>query len=414
MTKLLLKNKLTTAVLALLFLTLVPLQMMAQKRVLFICRSDFTPGAGASASDADPFITLLQADTANFTVTTITTTDGTTSVKKNGVADVTALLVGGVPANTSPANIATFYSNYDLVVTQESFSSGNAIWKPAGLLGIKNITIPAIYTKLFALRSSNATTNLALTDWSTNTTDNTLNIPATIPAGNKLAVTVDPANQTNPLFTGIDFSGGNDITIFNALATDAGIAGTKAIDMAANENITTIASGALANQLNTLLAYITYPTAPAALNPNSTVCINDIPGGTYFGTAGDMLPTTSHMITFGYNYGATVLGSGSNITAAGLTIFKNAALILTQLPLGVKESTLASGSVSVSPNPTSGIVTVNSASEVKAITVFDCNGRQVLSANNTTTVDLSSQAKGVYMVQVQTENGSTTKKVVVE
>jgi hypothetical protein len=423
MTKLLLKNKLTAAFLFLLFAALAPIQMMAQKKVLFICNSAFNGApsvATSSAPEADPFIKLLQADPTHFTVTTITTVDGTTSVQKNGVADVTALQVGGVAANSSPANIALFYANYDLVVTQESFGSASPLWKPAGLLGIKNMTIPVIYTKGYSLRNGLGLTDVAGTPVG--------NVTATAVLGSKLTVTVPPASQTNPLFTGVDFTAGNDISIFKKLASDKGLAddatSIKAVDQVYNVNITNVASGDLANQKITLLASID-PAAgpviggavPAVVNPDSVACINDIPGGTYFGTAGDMLPTTSRMIFFAYNYGALSLGYSDgitpNVTDAGLKIFKNAALILTGQSLGVNKNTLASDSVSVSPNPTSGVVTVNSASALKGITVYDAAGKKV-SASKTNTVDLSNQAKGVYLVQVQTENGSTTKKIVVE
>jgi len=429
MTKLLLKNKLTTGISLLLLMTLAPMQMEAQKRVLFICNSAFNPAganyvATSSTVEADPLIEHLKGD-PHFTVTTITTADGTTSVTKNGIADATALQVGGVAANSSPANIAAFYANYDLVITQESFGSGNAIWKPAGLLGIKNITIPVIYTKGYALRNG-----LALTDVSVLPLDPATNITATAVQGSRLTITVPPTNQSNPLFTGINFAGGNDIPIFKKLASDLGLAdnattSVKAVDQIYNVNITSSSIGDLINQKTTLLASID-PTAtsatttpPAIVNPNALACVNDIQGGTYFGTAGDMLPLTSHMMLFTFNYGAIALGFSdkitSNITADGLKIFKNAALILTgqTAALGVNENAIASNSPVVSPNPTHGIVTVNTTSTVKAITVFDTTGKQV-ATSKTNTVDLSNQSKGVYLVKVQTEKGSTTEKVIVE
>lgn len=408
MTKSLLKNKLTTAFSLMLFMALVP--MMAQKKVLFICNSAFNalppPAVNVATSslpEADPFIKLLQADPAHFTVTTKLTTDGASIITEYG-------------------SIAAVYDAFDLIVTQESFGSASVLWKPAGLLGIKNITKPIIYTKGFALR-----TGLALTDVTGTPTGN---VTATAVLGSKLAITVDPAKQSHPIFTGIDFTAGNDIAIFKQLASDPGAVGiaasTKAVDQIYNVNITDSPVGELANQKLTLLAEINPAAAPAGGavpavgNPNAIACVNDIPGGTYFGTAGDMLPTTSRMIFFAYNYGAvaagfsTGLAADSNVTDAGLKIFKNAALLLTGQSLGVKDNALASNSVSVSPNPTNGVVVVNSTDGVKSITVFDTTGKKILSASNTTTVNLSNQAKGIYLVQVQTENGSTTKKVVVE
>jgi hypothetical protein len=437
MTKKFLKTKITAASLFFLFAALAPMQMMAQKRVLFICNSAFnptTPVAGYVATssnvEADPFIKLLRKNPTLFTVTTITTADGVTSVQKNGQPDITALLVNGVAASSSPANIAAFYANYDLLVTQESFGSGLALWKPAGLLGIKNITIPVIYTKGFALRNG-----LALTDVKGTPANNEI---AAAVLGSKLAITVSLANQSNPLFTGINFSGGTDVAIFKKLASDAGLADNattsiKAVDQIYNVNITNIPNppDLTSQKTNTLLASID-PTAapiggalPAVINPDALACVNDFPGGTYFGTGTDMLPTTSRMIFFAYNYGALALGfsdgTTSNVTDAGLRIFMNAALILTNqsvatptVTLGVNDNTLESDGVTVTPNPTKGIVTVNGVSDVKTITVLDLNGKTIVSKKNTTSVDLSNQAPGLYFVKVQTEKGSTTKKIVVE
>lgn len=365
MTKLLLKNRQTTVFLLLLFLTLAPIQMMAQKKVLYVTNSAFTPVTGASAIDNDPIIRMLNSD-ANFTVTVLKTdTNGTT-----------------------PAVVLT---GYDLVIAQETFGSANNIWKPTGPLGIKNLTIPVIYNKVFALTNGRAVTE-------TNT--------AVTQTGN-LSVTVDPTKQSNPIYSGITFSS-NSISLYSSTASNTGGTGTNSIDVLNNLDISVT---------GTLLA-----STPEVVNADQAVVINDIPANTQLGTAStDVLP--SRMIAFGFNYGAIIKGDGTNISSEALTIWRNAAYVLTGLTvpttlyinpaLGVNENTLASDGVSVSPNPTSGLVTVNSASAIKTITVFDSTGKQV-SASKTNTVDLSHQAKGIYLVQVQTENGSTTKKIVVE
>jgi hypothetical protein len=365
MTKLLLKNKPATLFFLLLFAALSPFQMMAQKNVLYVTRSGFVPADGASSLTNDPIVKMLNAD-ANFTVTVLAT-------------DVTG---------TDPA---VSLAGYDLVIAQETFGSANDIWKPTGPLGIKNLSIPVIYNKVFALTNGRAVTET-----------NTAVIQTT-----KLSVTVDPAKQTNPIYSGITFST-NDITLYSSTAANDGSVGNASIDVLNNLDISTT---------GTLLASTT-----DVVNADQAVVINDIPAGTQLGTAStDVLP--SRMIAFGFNYGAIIMGDGTNISSEALTIWRNAAYILTGLTvpttlylnpaLGVNENTLTSDSVSVSPNPTSGLVTVNSASAVKAITVYDSAGKQV-SASKTNTVDLSNQAKGIYLVQVQTENGSTTKKIVVE
>lgn len=357
MKKQLLKDKLTTALCLMLFTALVPMQTIAQKKIAYLTK-DKVMATGASTVDNDAIIRMFNADPTRFTVTVI---------KDNGTG-----------------SSAVDLSQYDLLIIQETFGSGDAVLRPTGILGIKNLTIPVIYNKAFALRSGNR----ALTTSAATAADVA-----------DLSITVPPANQSDPLFTGITFTN-NAITIFNGQAADDGATGTKGLQYV---------TGIELSNTGTCKGFVTGVTSP-----DNSVVINDIPGGTSFGTGGgDVLPLTSRMITFTWNYGAIAAGDGTNITADALKLWQNAALILTGQSLSVNENSLASDNVSVSPNPTKGLVTVNSSAEVKTITVFDSTGKQV-SASQSNTVDLSSQASGVYLLKVQTENGSATKKVVVE
>ena len=82
---------------------------------------------------------------------------------------------------------------------------------------------------------------------------------------------------------------------------------------------------------------------------------------------------------------------------------------------GVEE--VASFAVSVSPNPTSGSVTIASNSADGEVTVMDLFGRKVANAilhEGRAEVDLSSCAKGVYMARISCESGTRTIKLVKE
>lgn len=362
MTKKLHKNRLFVAMALTLLVALAPMQSIAQKKVAYLTKPKLPTGTQmdptASPTNNDAIIRMFKNENdPRFTISVIED-DGTGS---------------------SAVNL----SNYDLLIIQETFGSGDAVLKPAGILGISKLTIPVIYNKVFALRGTRALTTSAAT--AADVTD--------------LSITVPPANQSNPLFTGITFVA-DAIKIFNAGANDFGAAGTKGLQYATGIELSTT---------GTCKGFVT-----GISSADTSISINDIPGGTTFGSSNELLPASSRMITFAWNYGAIAAGDGTNMTADALKLWKNAALILTGQPLlGTNENTLALDNVSVSPNPTTGLVTVNSASSVKAITVYDAAGKQV-SASKTNTVDLSNQAKGIYLVQVQTENGSTTKKVVVE
>ena len=79
---------------------------------------------------------------------------------------------------------------------------------------------------------------------------------------------------------------------------------------------------------------------------------------------------------------------------------------------GVNENTITG--VSIFPNPSEGIVNITNANKTQnSIEVFDLLGNSILStsANTATTVDLSSNAAGIYMIVVSNENGSMVERV---
>jgi len=83
--------------------------------------------------------------------------------------------------------------------------------------------------------------------------------------------------------------------------------------------------------------------------------------------------------------------------------------------IGLNENTLAG--VSVYPNPSEGVVTVSNVNNTEnTIVVYDMVGNVVYttSANSSTTIDLSSNGTGVYMVKVSNENGSIVERVVIK
>lgn len=96
---------------------------------------------------------------------------------------------------------------------------------------------------------------------------------------------------------------------------------------------------------------------------------------------------------------------------------QNYALIVT----GFDESFMASAEVSqkaisVYPTRTSDLVNVLIPEGAKSIAVYDVSGKQVLSAaaKSYQTIDLSKLPKGMYIINITTENGKVSKKVIKE
>jgi hypothetical protein len=126
--------------------------------------------------------------------------------------------------------------------------------------------------------------------------------------GNEISVAA--GSETNPLFTAIPLTD-NKFVPFVTTTTDLGAAGTKAT----NYTTANVVSGS-----STLLASPTGVTTAA-------FCINDVPAGTTI----DSETTLARIIFIGQNYGAICATEGTNMTSANLTLWRNAAYILTGL-----------------------------------------------------------------------------------
>lgn len=81
--------------------------------------------------------------------------------------------------------------------------------------------------------------------------------------------------------------------------------------------------------------------------------------------------------------------------------------------LGIKDQ--HNDLLSIAPNPTSGLLTVN-APKRGTLRLIDVNGKQVLEIehNNITSLDLSNWNAGIYVLQLTSEDGVWVKRVIVE
>lgn len=248
------------------------------KKILYVNQVGVNPGTGGgSVPGYDPVIRMLEFD-KHFTVTYVETP-----------ADGSAI----------PNNL----SEFDLIVAQETIDSDAGLFRPDGALGVKNVSIPIIYNKTWAFRDGFAVTDA----------------DAAVTATQNFFITVPEANQDHGMFSGIDFSGGDQVRITHELANDDGSpGGNKAIDVLNNLEISTP---------NTLLATVNEVT-----NPDKAFVVNYLPAGTQLGeNPNDELQVDAVALSF--SYGAMVKGKGINITAEALTIWRNAAYLLTGIPV---------------------------------------------------------------------------------
>ena len=112
----------------------------------------------------------------------------------------------------------------------------------------------------------------------------------------------------------------------------------------------------------------------------------------------------------------TIFVGGPNYNPAAHYFVDDVSLTLLS-GAGVGENNNASNSLTLSPNPTSGIFNLQSEAEIKEVEIYNCIGEVVASwkvGKLKVDVDLSSQPKGIYFVRAVTDKGTVTGKVVVE
>jgi len=76
--------------------------------------------------------------------------------------------------------------------------------------------------------------------------------------------------------------------------------------------------------------------------------------------------------------------------------------------------TTISADVKIGPNPTNGLLTVNADANYN-VNVIDATGRTIASStmqNNSTQIDLSNQAAGLYIVRLSNSQGSIQYKII--
>ncbi len=114
------------------------------------------------------------------------------------------------------------------------------------------------------------------------------------------------------------------------------------------------------------------------------------------------------------------INSGSSTNAAAQEVlFDDVAImaVANDKDLNVASNNLEASNVSVSPNPANDFVKVAATNAlVNSISLTDLNGRTVktLNVNNvsSTEVNVSDLASGVYMMNIKSDKGTTTKKFI--
>jgi len=135
-------------------------------------------------------------------------------------------------------------------------------------------------------------------------------------------------------------------------------------------------------------------------NFNASATINAIPnfpktGIWYNLLTGEQLNVTNTSMTI-------------SLPAGGLLIYTDR---IVSLPNGINNPTVQN-SISVFPTETNGLVYITSPYEVKRVNVYTLQGSIVKTETNTTTMDVSTLTKGLYILEVNTPEGKSIHKII--
>ena len=86
------------------------------------------------------------------------------------------------------------------------------------------------------------------------------------------------------------------------------------------------------------------------------------------------------------------------------------------IPLSVSNFDLLSKDLILYPNPTLNKLTISNEANynIESIVIIDVNGAKLLETKNSSTIDISHFASGIYFVQINTDEGTITKKIIKE
>ena len=118
-----------------------------------------------------------------------------------------------------------------------------------------------------------------------------------------------------------------------------------------------------------------------------------------------------------------------SVVPLSLYSFNNALYFKAQFVLGqptglwrlnfssLANSNFSNNEIQIYPNPTSDYLNINTSENIKAVTVFDFLGKQIISKNtfsNQEKIDLSNYNSGIYFVKIESENGKLEIKKIIK
>ena len=68
--------------------------------------------------------------------------------------------------------------------------------------------------------------------------------------------------------------------------------------------------------------------------------------------------------------------------------------------------------ITVSPNPVADVMNISTSAIISSVVLKDLTGKTVLESGTSSSINLSSLAKGIYLAKINTANGTTNKRII--
>ncbi|MCF8320274.1 MAG: T9SS type A sorting domain-containing protein [Flavobacterium sp.] len=182
-------------------------------------------------------------------------------------------------------------------------------------------------------------------------------------------------------------------------------------------DLTTWDNGSQFPELNfgvktTWLATATYEIGNIVISGN-TYCKN-ISGANSISPAVPQTDTTNWVVCDATGAVApaagAILGGALNINPLTNSVYVDSIVFDNIVPLATADFGNTNNTISLYPNPAKEVLNISSSNNITKIEVYDMQGRNVVSNNNSTNVNIAAIGKGAYIVKVVQENGNIVSK----
>ncbi len=264
------------------------------------------------------------------------------------------------------------FSGYDMVVLSELINSSSA-----GITAVKAelANKPILMMKVFAYPKTTWNWGGTASDWKTT--------PSTT------AIVVDPANQSNPIFTGLSFTGASSNELEMVTQTGPNNKGVNSI------NPTLGTAWSISGGSITILGTIKGQTA-------NDICVMEIPVGTTVSGS-----TIAHkFVQIGIS-GETYAYASDN----ALKLIANTCYYA--MGMSIPTSNKQTARIDFSIKQTMNEIKVISDASIIGLSLYSISGNK-LTESQSETINISKINSGIYILEVSTETGKAFKKIIIQ